>query len=96
MPTILKYIYIPLSLENCGPIHTQRPHNKVVLYTTGIAGVFTSLDYSPSTCSFEGGKVVPEITAPIDTLCQSVELINDWMCQNYLLLNKDSKGVSRR
>ncbi len=35
----------------------------------------------------------PNDYSPIDSLCQCIDEINSWMCQNFLLLNKEKTEV---
>ena len=35
----------------------------------------------------------PNDYSPIDSLCQCIDEVNNWMCQNFLQLNKDKIEV---
>ncbi len=37
--------------------------------------------------------LLPNDYSPIDSLCQSIDKINSWVCQNFLQLNKEKSEV---
>lgn len=64
LTAFIRVIVLYWSLDDPDEGHKPQTHwsdNKVFLYTTSVAGFFTSSDFFPLPCTLEVGKVVPEI-----------------------------------
>jgi len=47
----------------------------------------------PQLCRQHTALLSPDDYSPIESLCQCIDEVNSWMCQNFLQLNKDKTEV---
>jgi len=79
-------MWSPSSLNSCAtPVQTvydpNEPNNE------------KEPNHLPQLCRRHTAVLSPNDYSPIDSLCQCIDEVNSWMCQNFLQLNRDKIEV---